>query len=334
MVFSDWPLSLGSINPPGWLRFTAPFLEHSHRLLATVVGLLVVTLFSWSYLQGGQPHRWKRAGEVILLVAILAVIFGIFIEAGREKVDAVRKWSLIKAGLGISLFPLGWLAWSWVGKRGWSPLQKLSALALLLVTTQAILGGLRVTEISNTFATIHGCLAQGFFCVLILIALMADKNWAGSGYFAEPREKSRCWLTRASAILLFLVVIQLIFGASMRHFHRSGLADSGILLTQGRWIPDFGEPIITAMFLHKLTAMILYLFAVLLLIWLLGSPSPPRARRHLVWIVSLLTAQIIMGIGVIGTEKNFWVTNFHVLNGLTILALSFVFLIRSIKLSR
>ena len=53
MAFADWPLSLGSINPDGWLRNLVPFLEHSHRLLASLVGVMVLILFSWAYLS-----RW------------------------------------------------------------------------------------------------------------------------------------------------------------------------------------------------------------------------------------------------------------------------------------
>ena len=60
MVFADWPLSLGSFNPPGWLENMIPFLEHSHRLLAKLVGILVLVLFSWSYVKSG-----RRALEVV-----------------------------------------------------------------------------------------------------------------------------------------------------------------------------------------------------------------------------------------------------------------------------
>ncbi len=51
MVFADWPLSLGTVNPPGWLEHMIPFLEHSHRLLAKLVGNLVLALFAWSYVR-------------------------------------------------------------------------------------------------------------------------------------------------------------------------------------------------------------------------------------------------------------------------------------------
>jgi cytochrome c oxidase assembly protein subunit 15 len=323
MIFADWPLSMGTINPPGWLNNMIPFLEHSHRLLAKLVGILVLILFSWSYIRSG-----KKALEVVALVFWLAFTLGVFIAAGAERMDASRKQTLLWIALGLAVVPLAWLIWSW-RKRGWNLIQKLSALALLMVTTQAILGGLRVTEISDGFAVFHGCFAQIFFCVLILIALVSGKSWNDLGYVDL---QARLRLTkRAGGFLIVLVGLQLIFGATMRHFHRSGLVDTDLLKTQGQWIPDFADPIVTVLFLHKFTAVCVLLFAVGLLIWLAGGrkSSDGRAVRGVAWIVGLILAQIALGLTVIGTGKSFWVTNVHVLNGLAILALSFVFSVKA-----
>jgi cytochrome c oxidase assembly protein subunit 15 len=44
MAFLDWPLSNGSVNPPGWLTEIDKFAEHSHRLAATGLGLLCIAI--------------------------------------------------------------------------------------------------------------------------------------------------------------------------------------------------------------------------------------------------------------------------------------------------
>jgi len=44
MAFLDWPLSNGSVNPPGWLTEIDKFAEHSHRLAATGLGLLCIVI--------------------------------------------------------------------------------------------------------------------------------------------------------------------------------------------------------------------------------------------------------------------------------------------------
>lgn len=324
MAFADWPLSLGSINPDGWLRNLVPFLEHSHRLLASLVGVMVLIMFSWVYLTGGR--KAMRLLEIVILVVVLAAIFGTFIRAGAERESAEQKASLLKTGLIAGVIPFLWWSWSCFG-RGWRLIEKMTALALLLVTVQAIFGGLRVTEISNGFAVIHGCLAQIFFCLLILITLLSSQKWNGLPFVTGPKE--RTVLRIGSAACFILVVSQLVFGASMRHYHRSGLADHGIIKTAGAWIPSFDDPILTFMFLHKLTAVLILLLVVSLLGWSLTRRSEMiKPSRHLLAISVMLLAQVGLGVFVIVSGKNFWITNFHVLNGLAILALVFVLMVR------
>ena len=330
MVFADWPLSLGTVNPPGWLEHMVPFLEHSHRLLAKLVGILVLALFAWAYVRTRQ-----RALEVVGLVLLLAVVLGVFIAAGSERFDPVLKRRLLLTALGLSVLPIAWLAWSW-RSRSWDLVQKLTALALLMVTTQAIFGGLRVTEISNAFAVVHGCFAQCFFCVLILIVMVSGECWQAGGFRGSSALMRRSRL--AGGTLVVIVLMQLIFGASMRHFHRHALPDDDLLLTQGQWIPSFEDPMIALLFLHKFTAFALLLFVLGMFLRLAGgavaAPALSRLatpRRHVGAILSLIGLQITLGLTVIGTNKSFWVTNVHVLNGLLILALAFVFAVRAFR---
>src|SRR3954452_25278944 len=51
----DWPLSYGKLMPPmeGGVRY-----EHSHRMVATTVGLLTIVLAVW--LWRIEPRRWMR----------------------------------------------------------------------------------------------------------------------------------------------------------------------------------------------------------------------------------------------------------------------------------
>jgi len=321
MVFADWPLSLGSFNPPGWLENMIPFLEHSHRLLAKLTGILVLVLFCWAYVRS-----WKRVFEVFLLVLGLAVVLAFFIVAGIERTDAGEKRKWLSLALVLASLPVSWLVWSW-RSRSWSLLEKLTALALLMVTAQAILGGLRVTEISNAFAVLHGCFAQAFFCVLILIAMVSSEEWPGVGFRIEPVHGLA--LRLSGIVLIVLVSLQLIFGASMRHFHRHALADDGLFKTQGQWVPSFDDPVIMMLFLHKFNAFCVLLFAIGMVIKLRSRSR--EASRYATGILGLILVQVILGLSVILTGKSFWVTNVHVLNGLAILALAFVFTVKSLR---
>jgi len=324
MAFADWPLSLGSVNPPGWLSYMVPFLEHSHRLLATWVGLLVLAMFAWTY-----ARTPMRALELAGVVVLLAFVFGFFIAAGAERLDPDRKAFLMGSASLSALLPVAWLAWSWWG-RGWGTLEKLSALALIAVTAQAILGGLRVTEISDTFAVIHGCLGQFFFCLLVLVAMNSGGPWRGAAFRSGGGSP---WPLRLGGGLLLLMISgQLLLGAWMRHHHRFGIVDEGLLRTRGVWIPPFDDANVAALFLHKAFAfgILLFLGAMLLKRGCeAGRRLADPAFRHLAVVLALVAAQIALGLGVIGTEKQFWVTNFHVLNGLLILAAVFAFVVRA-----
>ena len=317
MAFPDWPLSFGSVNPEGWLNYMVPFLEHSHRLLGKWVGILVLVMFAWSYVRS-----WRNLLEVVGVVLVLATVFGIFIAFGAEREDAARKQLFLWVALATSPVPIGWLIWSWTS-RGWSLVQKLCATALLMVTTQAIFGGVRVTEISNAFAVVHGCFAQAFFCLLILIVMVASKDWV--------KPSSRTGMPKTSITLVSLVYVQLIIAASMRHFHRYGLVDTGILTTQGELIPEFDNPVIVLMFLHKLMAVVIMVFTAFLFVTVERSrgEETPLGSRYVYLLGGAVAVQIILGISVIMTGKNFWITNFHVLNGLAILAFSFSFAVKS-----
>lgn len=59
MVFPDWPLSDGSVNPPGWLTELDKFAEHSHRLSGVVMGLVTIGLAAWLHLK--EERRWLRS---------------------------------------------------------------------------------------------------------------------------------------------------------------------------------------------------------------------------------------------------------------------------------
>lgn len=333
MAFADWPLSLGSINPPGWLDYMVPFLEHSHRLLATIVGFMTLILFAWSFRRDGG-----RFLELIGLVLWLAFTFALFIKAGAERQSAERKSLLLLWGCLAGVLPVLWLGISWARRKRWTSVTRFSGLALLLVTSQAILGGLRVTEISDTFAVIHGCLAQGFFCLVILIAFLTSPRWKDrKDALVESQRRPLRWI---SSLLVFSIVGQLILGALMRHHHRSGLADTGIFLTGGRWFPAWGgeisggDPwILLLMFAHKYWALVVFGLSLGVGAWLWSRRDVPVGLlRHSLVIVGLLVVQILLGVSVLLTgspeHKRFWVTNFHVLNGLAILATAFALTVR------
>lgn len=77
MVFPDWPLSNGSLNPEGWLHNQAMLAEHSHRLLGMTIGLLVTILAVWMHRREGRLTDRRLAWAALGLVAVQGLLGGL-----------------------------------------------------------------------------------------------------------------------------------------------------------------------------------------------------------------------------------------------------------------
>ena len=72
LAVPDWPLSYGSLLPPmvGGILY-----EHSHRLIASGVGLLTLALTLWLLFR--EPRRWvRRLGRIAFALVVLQGILG------------------------------------------------------------------------------------------------------------------------------------------------------------------------------------------------------------------------------------------------------------------
>lgn len=308
MAFSDWPLSSGSVNPPGWLSFQPQLLEHGHRIIATLVGLLTLTMFVW---------QWREARQYTVEAVTLVGVFAAMVGASSKHV-----W-WVAAVLGLAC--LSWLTWS-LFCRNWPLLLKLTSAALVLVVAQALLGGARVLKVSDPFGVAHGCLGQLFYCMLIAIALVSSKGWQGSECLIEGNKHRR--MVILTTLLFAATSMQLLFGAIVRHTQRQALVATDIFTTSGHLIPPTDPFNAFSIFMHKSWGLVVFTLAITtaILTW-----RVLKDQGWLSWLPKLLVMlpilQITLGVYVLLTARKFWVTNIHVLNGLLILAVSFVLLI-------
>ncbi|WP_184342450.1 COX15/CtaA family protein [Prosthecobacter vanneervenii] len=303
LAVPDWPLCYGKINPEGWYKVPALLLEHGHRWIGMIIGCLALGMYFWQF--------FKSKPSLVEAASIILCGIGFFI------LIKLRVYSV--AGM-IVFLGFTWLGLTWFGRK-WVLLRGLTTLCLMLVMIQAALGGARVQEMSNAFGIVHGTLGQIFYCTLVFIAYASSRTWTEGRLVLTVKEAAQArWLS----LLLFLAVFgQLVLGASLRHTQRTHLAASDILTTKGHWLPPYEPADVFLLFAHKYWG-----FTVALLILFVAS----RARRWLVTlpqmrpVATLLlfmpTVQVALGIFVILTGKSFWVTNFHVLNGLALLALT------------
>lgn len=148
MVFPDWPLSNGSLNPRGWLDDLAMFAEHSHRLSAALMSVITVALFVWIWRTDARPWLRRLAGFAVALVLVQALVGGLRVLLDHWHVSMVdtsvgRLFAMLHACLAqifvctLLAIPLA-LSRPWIEGRGSQPdrgvrLLGLVACALLLV---------------------------------------------------------------------------------------------------------------------------------------------------------------------------------------------------------
>jgi cytochrome c oxidase assembly protein subunit 15 len=103
-------------------------------------------------------------------------------------------------------------------------LRRLGLIAVAAVVAQGVLGGLRVVLLQDTLAIFHGCLAQAFFGLLAVIALLTAP---GGRVAASPVEPALKGLAVLAAVLVY---VQIVFGALLTHAGRIDLHLAGAVL--------------------------------------------------------------------------------------------------------
>jgi heme a synthase len=237
MAVPDWP------NTYGYNMFFFPisrwaggiFYEHTHRLMASGVGLLTGILALWLYGKPARPFmRWTGLGFLVLGLA------GGLLFPGR--------WAdgVVAGSTGLVLFGTSFVwprcepAVKWLRRLGW--------IAFVAVVLQGVLGGLRVVWFKDQIGVFHATLAQLFFALTCAMALFTSKWWRDEERWSPirrdapsdaPGAGSETGAPKLRGLLLFttcLILFQLMLGAMMRHQH-AGLAIPDFPLAYGKLWP-------------------------------------------------------------------------------------------------
>lgn len=283
-----------SVNP--WL----------HRYVCLVVVLTAVLIYA--------------GGLVTTIGAGLAVpdwplSFGSLNPAGWWKTPMVREehgHRLIGATIGfLTVLLCAWVIHARLPK----PTRSLAIAAVVMVIIQGVLGGLRVIDKNLTYAIIHACFGQAFFCVLVCLAWVTSPDW-GQRPTQSYRGHSLDFTVAASAFAA--VAVQLMIGAIMRH-HGAGLAIPTFPLVFDGLMPhrwDFG---ITIHYIHRVWAIVVCAVVLALFARCMGA-VPYWARLAASTSLGLVIVQLIMGGAIIVTGRAILPTTLHVLVGACLLA--------------
>ena len=90
MAFPDWPLSNGSVNPPGWLTQLDKFAEHSHRLSASLMGLITIAIAVWIHRTESRVWLRRLAVAAVCLVIFQGVVGGLRVLLDGMQVNMVN----------------------------------------------------------------------------------------------------------------------------------------------------------------------------------------------------------------------------------------------------
>jgi len=347
LAVPDWPLAFNRVNPEGWWGLLPLLLEHGHRWLATILTGLVMVMFFWatalargSRSAGGRLPLSLSELVAVVVFSVALVVAVAFNQSPRVAPADQTVWGWLAMGLGLMC--LGWLGWSLWARR-WPLLIRLMAIIWVVIGVQAILGGTRVTALSDALGVFHGSLGQLLFCLLLTVALVTAPRWPAPGLMADA---TRHRFLLLSGLFLAAVFVQLTLGAGIRHTQRMIPAALDVITTGGSFFPPLGRGDLWLIFAHKAWAMVVLILGVVLAqqAWL-GLAAHPGLRRVALAVPVLLAGQITLGISVLVTMDRFklppsttlvqmklspvfWVTNLHVLTGLSLLACAFVLVVK------
>ncbi|MEM1071559.1 MAG: hypothetical protein AAGH71_01870 [Planctomycetota bacterium] len=209
MAVPDWPGTYGSnmfLYPIGLMADPYIFLEHTHRLFGTLVGLTaVVTMLMVLASRGG----WSSL-LIALPIALTGVGLTIGYNAGSLKIAQPALIGMLTpiclAAVGFALFGAATLR-SGVIASG----------VFALICLQGMLGALRVTEISPAFGAVHGVLAQLILaCATVLAVVVGRGPSAQRGLPGETVASARSARV-ACVIAASCLLIQLVLAALFRH---------------------------------------------------------------------------------------------------------------------
>lgn len=231
------------------------------------------------------------------------MVGGVFYEHGHRM-----------AAASVGLLTLVLAVWTArVETRPW--VRRMAWLALGVVLIQGLLGGLTVLFLLPTSISVaHACLAQTFFCLLLLLAYATSREW-----FEAAAAPARDLLgIRPAAIVASLVVFaQLVLGALMRHLG-AGLAIPDFPLAFGGLLPPVWSAGIAVHFAHRVGALAVVASFLPLALRCLRS-GDARLTRHAATLAGLLFVQVGLGAATVLGHKAVLPTTAHVATGAAVL---------------
>lgn len=238
--------------------------------------------------------------------------------------------------------------WLWRAEdRKW--VKTLGLVALLAVITQGMLGGLTVLYLLPTWISVsHATLAQSFFSLTVVIALVTSPFWRRHRAVEFPAvRKTRLLAVATSAVVL----LQLVLGGLMRHTE-SGLAVPDFPFVYGKILPPFDASELPAIneyrlgwdmppvtmeqiwthFAHRIGALLVTVVLLMNVGHILSTYKESKLREPALLLMALFVVQILLGALTVWTGKGVEVATAHVAVGALVLGLSVIVSVRTFQM--
>jgi cytochrome c oxidase assembly protein subunit 15 len=145
------------------------------------------------------------------------MVGGVLVEHGHR---------LLGAGVGLLTVALA-VALGLGDRRRW--VRGLGVLAVVLVSAQGLIGGLRVVLLEDGLAVVHGCLAQLFFALLVAVAVVTGRGWRAPAVVPAGARR----LAPVGVLAALVVYGQVVLGAFTTHGAALWWHVAGALVTTG-----------------------------------------------------------------------------------------------------
>jgi heme A synthase len=289
----DWPTCFGSVVPKMAGNVA---VEHTHRLIATAVGVCTVLLVIATLRRARQG--WLSGA----LAGFATLILGASFWAGR-----VKHLTGALPFPAVALVGLGYAGFAWAIGRARNLDGKLSAAALGLVMFQGLLGGLTVLyRLPTLVLVMHLGTSMLFLSLALVLALRLN------GAALTPAPRGLLWVTTAA------VYLQIVLGATVRHTG-AGLVCVDLPYCRGAIWPAGVHPMVHLHMAHRAFA-----FAVLALVvvssWRTARASSGVVRALAVCAPLFVLVQIGLGVATILTFKGLVPLTAHLFVGALLLA--------------
>ena len=241
----------------------APRWLHAWAVLTAcaTVGLLALGAIVTTFQVGMADPIWPTVPWHLMLIDWREPNPGFVIEHIHRLAGYIIGCCVIVLAVGL------WFS----ARRSW--LKWLGMAALAGVIAQGMLGGFRVVlhaMLGTNLAVIHGCFAQIVFSLFVSLAVITSARFSAESLPTEDASRLRRW----SLALTFVVFLQLIWGALVRH-------TNGALAQR----------------LHFLTAFAVVAVSVWLTHLVLASPAARASLgRTMILLGVLLVLQILLGV--------------------------------------